>query len=428
LTQKEIERAKTGGVVKQINRILINALGADNQHLFEADVDIEPRHEAFWFVGGIEPAIRIKRLIAGHKSLKEYANDPQDRSFRYYSEPLLALRHQHPLLPFEDIDFDSMTEKNNKIPTIMLDPRKYGFIADHVHGASVPGFWPGNVREYGMTSFHDRSSMSVRNPDYGGVDNAEALHAQGILSSFGWLHSQAFYQGFTTFNDLTYPLSTQTVITDGQVWSFYKYQLNTTLTHTLAAENSFKYNKCWGTKEMKLYDSIENGKLQGVNDEVLKNLLTFYLNQPVPREHAMKPLLGEKVKKVADLENLEQREWLEKIYKHLVSNRPRHHEVPEIYNWERIYKLRFNTRPLDRKLRFFELGINPYRRELDEHKPEYIPRKFRARGIHDKLRYKSVYYPGAHNHYIPREQSWKSYGAPKNEFAKLMDMRRKSYK
>lgn len=49
---KEIHRIKASAVVKQLNRVLTRGLGADNGHLYEADVDYDPRVEAFWFVGG----------------------------------------------------------------------------------------------------------------------------------------------------------------------------------------------------------------------------------------------------------------------------------------------------------------------------------------------------------------------------------------
>lgn len=414
--------------MRQLNRVLTNTLGADNRHLLEADVDIEPRHEAFWFVGNIEPPENIRKMKEGRRFTRPHAKDCLDRPFSYTGSPLLTVRHLHPLLPFEDVDFDAMTERNEKVPLISMDPRKLGYSTDHRHGTSIPGYWPGNVREYGMLSYQDRYERSIRNPDYGGVDHDESLHAQAILSSFAWMHSQAFFHGFTSYHDMTYPFTTQTIITDGQLFSFYKYQLNTTITHFENPDGpNLKYNKCWGTKEMKLFDTIEDGKIQGVNDDVLKNLLTFYLNQPVPRQHEMKPYLGAKEKKAADLENLEQRQWLERQYKHLMANRQRQYLVPEIYNWQKIYKIDHPTRPFDKKLRFWELGINPFRRELDEHKPEYVPRKFRPAGIHDKYRYKPTYYPKNHQMNIPKAQPWSMLGAPKNKFAQMMDRRRKSY-
>lgn len=133
------------------------------------------------------------------------------------------------------------------------------------------------------------------------------------------------FTGFSTFTDLTYPLLTQTVITNGQSWSFYAYQLNTTLVHSEYADENPRRNLCWTTGPLKLFEKIEDGKLLGFNDDVLKELIKFYGNKPQKRNDVnMKPYLGESEQRVADINDPEKRAWLEKHYKHMVSNRPRH--------------------------------------------------------------------------------------------------------
>lgn len=430
LSDYEITRAKTSGIVKQLNRVMINALGADHRHLYESDTDFDPRHEAFWMVGGLDTTDQIKKMRGGLKFFKQFADDPVDRPFQYRSTPLLAVRHQYPLEAFENIEFGSMSAANENIPVVTFEPRTLGFTTEHRHGATIPGFWPGNVREYGLISYQERQHEKFQRVcKFGEAERQETIHSQGIVSSYAWLLGQACYHGFSTYNDMSYPLATQTVITDGQFWSFYKYQLNTTCIHTSADGPNFRYNKCWGTKEMKLFDQIdEKGKLQGLNEDVLRNLIQLYINQPKARDYNMKPYLGEKEKKVADLENLEQRAWLEKNFKHFMSNRPRHRSVPEIYPWEKIYKIDHNTRPLARKLRFFELKINPFARRLNEHQPTYIPRHLRARGPHDKKIWRPTYYPLDHRMNIPKEMSHTMFGAPRDPHACLMDRKRKSYK
>lgn len=336
------------------------------------------------------------------------------------------MRHLHPLRPFEE--FDSFTSVNENIPTVRFDPTTLGFTKSHRHGSTTPGFWPGNVREYGLMSFHEKNASDrIKKPNQS--DSQDAIHSQGILSSFGWLFAQACFQGFTTYNDIDYSLATQTVVTDGQSWSFYKYQLNTTCTHTSIEKPNHRYNKCWGTKEMKLYESIdEKGRLQGLNDDVLRTLIKFYTNCPEKRDNEMKPFLGAQQKKIADLDDVKQRGWLEKTFKHIMANRPRHRPIPEIYSWEKIYKIDHDTRPLYRKLRFFELGVNPFRRNLNEHQPEYIRRDERAGGIHDKRRWDATYYPGDHRANIPKERSHSMIAAPKDKHWCKIDRKRKSIK
>lgn len=236
--------------------------------------------------------------------------------------------------------------------------------------------------------------MAIRNPSYGAQDMLEALHTQGILSSFAWTFGQACYQGFSTFNDLTYPLVAQTIVTNGQLWSFYAYQLNTVTNHSVVFEENDKTNQCWGTKELRLFEEVnDKGQLVGFNEEVLKNLIHFYANEPKQRGIEMKPYLGVDEQKVADIEHDKRREFLENKYKHLVSHRPRHLLVPEIYNWEKIYKVDHKTRPMEPKRRFFELDINPWRKRLDQHNPEYIPKVVRPGGPKSKPKFEKTYYP-----------------------------------
>lgn len=213
-----------------------------------------------------------------------------------------------------------------------------------------------------------------------------------MKASFGWLLAQANYQGFTTYNDLTYPLVTQTVVTNGQLFSLYAYQLNTIEMHNDKFDSNPKNNVCFGTKPLKLYDSIENGKVQGLNEDVLKMLVKFYLNTPEEREHAMKPYLGKEEQVVADIEDDNRRSWLESRYKHLVSNRPKHLLPPEVYLWEKIYKIKFNTRFFEAKRRPFEKDVNPFNRRLDDHLPPYIPKVLRQYPKSRK-KFETTYYP-----------------------------------
>lgn len=262
----------------------------------------------------------------------------------------------------------------------------------HVINLLIAGYWPGEHDQFGLLSFHGRGHILDRKESFGEEDNLEALHCQAIKSSFGWLLAQANYQGFTTYNDLTYPLVTQTVITNGHLISFYVYQLNTIEMHNDAVDSNPKHNICFGTKPMKLYDTIENGKVKGLNEDALKMLVQFYLNTPEERNYDMKPYLGKEEQVVADIDDDNRRCWLESTYKHIVSNRPKHNLLPEIYLWEKIYKIKFNTRFFEAKRRPFEWGINPFNRRLDEHLPPYIPKALRPYP-RSKKKFETTYYP-----------------------------------
>ncbi|KAJ8970918.1 hypothetical protein NQ314_000968 [Rhamnusium bicolor] len=174
-----------------------------------------------------------------------------------------------------------------------------------------------------------------------------------------------------------------------------KLPLKTIVTHS-EAENPdlqipfFSYDpRCVGTptehrhmantpEEMKLFEDVKDGKIIGLNEDVLKLLIKFYSNVPENRLGVnMTPYLSSEEKVVADYEDNEKREWLEREYKYLVANRPRHHDFYEIYSWEKIYKIDNKTRFMEKRLRPFELFIKPQNRTLDDRTPKYIPRKLR---------------------------------------------------
>ncbi|KAL5277554.1 MRPS30 family protein [Megaselia abdita] len=394
LTPHQRENELSQILIEEINRTLINCLSADYPHLLQAEVDSNPRHEASWFVGGVKPPNSIRKLREGCEWLKDNADAPVDRAVFYKGSPYLTLRHKH-ILPaiISQEEFISI-EKAKSVPVYEFDARSLGYSTDYKHMTNIPGYWPGSKNKFGLVSFQKRDHTLLKsNSSWKPEDFDEALHSQGILSSFAWTLAQACYQGFTTYNDLTYPINTQTVITNGQDWSFYQFQLNTTIVHLTEFENNPKTNNCWGTGQLKLYEGIENGKLVGFNEEVLKHLVKIYTNTPKERNFNLTPFLGDRERNVADIPEQERREFLEHTFKHLCSNRPRHLALPEIYNWEKIYKIDHKQRAMEPKRRFFERGVNPWSRTLDQHCPDYIPKVIRPGGVKSRNKFKKHYYP-----------------------------------
>uniref|UniRef100_A0A1A9VU90 Uncharacterized protein n=1 Tax=Glossina austeni TaxID=7395 RepID=A0A1A9VU90_GLOAU len=393
-----IERDQLLGqnIVEHINRALINALAADYQHLQEVEVDYNPRHEAFWAVGGIKPPRNVVKSKEGHKWQKEFAKDPVDRLMQYRSSPLLVLRHRFQLAPWKDETEIENPKLAEKLPRYEFDPVTLGFTRSYRHGTNIAGYWPSNLPGFGYLSYQSRAVMQIRPASYGADDFKDAIHAQAIQSSFAWLLAQANYNGFNTYSELTYPMNSQTIVTNGRTWSFYEYQLNTLLTNSNAIDRNPKVNYCRGTEELNLYEAIdENGKIKGFNDLVLRQLIKFYTKIPnVQRSAAeLQPYLNAQTKRIADYVEDEKRDFLDKTYKYLASNRPRHLELPEIYSWEKIYKIDNKMRPLEARRRFFELNINPWRRTLDQHQKEYIPKALRPEGPKSKKKWKPSYYP-----------------------------------
>ncbi|KAH8287095.1 hypothetical protein KR054_002488 [Drosophila jambulina] len=389
------ERQLTQIIVEQLNRALLQVLSGEYAHLTEVEVDYNPRHEAFWAVGGVDPPKNVVKSKKGQKWQEDAANDPVDRLVQYTGSPYLSLRHRHQLAPWKTPAESESLELSKQIPRFKHDARTLGYSTKHQHATNVPGYWPSvNGQNFGLLSFQSRAHLQLRPKSYGERDQLEALDALAIKSSYAWLLAQANYNGFNTYNELTYPLNTQTVITNGREWSFYDYQLNTVLLHGHNVDSNARVNFCRGTAPLPLYAEISpEGRCVDFNDAVLRQLIKLYANVPSVRRSTEEeqPYVASHI---SAYENPEQREFIGKTVKHLASNRPRHLELPETYMWEKLYKIDNKTRAMEARRRFFELDVNPWRRTLDQHDKEYVPRALRP-GAEKKRegRRKPTYYP-----------------------------------
>lgn len=86
--------------------------------------------------------------------------------------------------------------------------------------------------------------------------------------------------GFWNHEDVTRPFVSQAVITDGQFFSFFCYQLNTVALSVETDANNPRKNLLWGTESLQLYESVKDGEVVGLNDDVIKLLVQFLMNQP----------------------------------------------------------------------------------------------------------------------------------------------------
>ncbi|KAI4503875.1 hypothetical protein M0802_001278 [Mischocyttarus mexicanus] len=385
-SKEEMENIIANAVVYQINRILQSNIVTIRPHLLEAQTDFEPRVEAFWFVGGIGPeGVLIKRR--GKSWNKENKNDPVNLPVQYYGKSILHLRHDLPIN--EIMPLDACEDSSLTVPQFKFYPRTLGYEMKYKHATSIPGFWPGDPCEFGFLSYHKCGYLVGRKFN----DESDSLLTQAIFASYSWLLSQACYQGFSTFHDVTYPLVNQAVITNGQDWSFYVYQLNTTLLHSENSDENPRRNICWATDSVKLFDKVEGEKVHGLNIDVLKPLIKFYLNTPMEKNIEMKPYLGEDVKKIADIKSDIRRDWLERYYKHLVTNRPRYRHAPQIYHWQKIYLIDNKKCPMMKRRHPFEFGISVTKRKLDQHALKWIPRRFRPVPTKKFGNYEQTFYP-----------------------------------
>ncbi|EFN77238.1 39S ribosomal protein S30, mitochondrial [Harpegnathos saltator] len=387
-SEKKLKDIVCKAIIERINKTMLVHLSFKYLHLLNAEVNIEPRLEASWVIG-LEPSNRVKNSRKYRKLPEDCIDEPFDFPVQYLGQPVVHLRHKHPLR--EIIPLSECENPDLDVPTYKYSPVALGYMLDRRHVTNIPGFWPGDENEFGLLSYHNCIYTQNRKFD----DISEAKIVQAILASYSWLLTQACYQGFSTYNDITYPLTTQTIITDGHLWSFSTYQLNTLLVHSEHIDTNPKRNICWITEPMKLFDKIEGEKIHGLNEEVLRNLVKFYVNVPKERIGVdLKPYLGKSTRVIADIEHDERRNWLEKHYKHLVCNRPRHRRIPEIYQWQKFYLIDHKTCPMHKKREPFEHGIDIFKRRLDDHQPSYIPKCLRENPKKKKIgRWEKTYYP-----------------------------------
>lgn len=146
--------------------------------------------------------------------------------------------------------------------------------------SNIPGFWSDHSYgfDFPFLICHSRQDLKLREHknERSFSDTQQVLDGKAIISSFAWLNGIASNLGFSIYHELTYPLVTNVIITDGQFWCFYVYQLNTHCFHS-DVDTDLLRNVCWSSGDMKLFDAYENGQLIGVNDEVLKLIIKVRL-------------------------------------------------------------------------------------------------------------------------------------------------------
>ncbi|XP_065200688.1 large ribosomal subunit protein mL65 [Planococcus citri] len=414
LPNVEKKNIKTKNLIFQINSVLFRVLHHQYPHIFKTQIDYEPRLEAFWRVGGFHPTKEDKKLRERKEMSETRWDEYIDRFFQYFGSPILQIRSTLPLPEITTLENKVQTSVDENESSSLItseekphltdyglqeyryDPKTYLEIPrERIRGAVIPGFWPNDPYRFGLVSYHGTNYLSER-PIYDSQDSKEALHAQAILASYAWAYGQACYQGFSTYYDITYPFTTQTILTDGKIFSFYQYQMNTTVLHTYGTnpENPLK-NNCFATLPEELYHDIDGDQIKGWNDKALLHLISMYINAPKERVGVdLCPYLNKDEKLLSQIKDDKRRNWLHEFYQHTASHRPSHRLPPEIYDWERIYKIENKRRVLDARKKFWEKFLDPINdRKMYEYE-QYVPKKFRD-PAKMKQRYADHHFPNA---------------------------------
>jgi len=175
------------------------------------------------------------------------------------------------------VSFDDSLCTSTSLPNCNSSLLRLGFPLERYNFNALPGFWPSKSEGFDFPYLigHSREYLRARKEKsiHDFKDTQDVLDGMAIMSSFSWLTSLANNLGFTIYDHLTYPLVTHVIITDGQHWSFYLFQLNNHVFHSDVHQENSPSNLCWSSGDLKLFDSCEDGIFSNVNEDVLKILV-----------------------------------------------------------------------------------------------------------------------------------------------------------
>ncbi|CAG5135069.1 unnamed protein product [Candidula unifasciata] len=271
-------------VIRCIADNLIIELGQHLNHLRTCHYDEDLAVRALWSRYGMQ---RKKRL---------YTYDPDDEEYETVDDQPVsvdckfeAMVRSHLPLP----EFVTRSEEallNVKFPELLYKLSAYGEKEPcyELPTSILAGHRLGDPCEYGLVGILSTLSTHEIEEKYGAKVARDCRLAKGITQTFAWLVAQACNQGFNHVIELPYPLTSQTILTDGEKFSFLAYQLNTLELWKDNTANS-RLNLCWYSQEMPLFHSIEDGKVRELNDDVLALLVKMFMVTPELRPYDMKP-------------------------------------------------------------------------------------------------------------------------------------------
>ncbi|CAL8089637.1 unnamed protein product [Calicophoron daubneyi] len=244
--------------------------------------------------------------------------------YRIRAELAWQLRSSDPLKPFVAKGDPSCSE--GALPECNYRPEAFGLQpvdcfrfsciphartrASEEFARSVAGYWSrnpffeGDPCEFGLVGavdakrsekVHRELSRTSLSPDM--KTNVWTRHAmgEGILTAFAWTSAQAYNQGFTVYNELTYPFASQLLLIDDNYVQLLRYQLNSLTSLWKADDAGLPYNMAWITPRIRLYEveGEDSGKLW-INPEAVSLIVSAMLH-PTERdsEENLRPFLSD---------------------------------------------------------------------------------------------------------------------------------------
>uniref|UniRef100_W5L9U8 Mitochondrial ribosomal protein S30 n=1 Tax=Astyanax mexicanus TaxID=7994 RepID=W5L9U8_ASTMX len=253
--------------ITNIVSALVNSLASKNPVLSLSSLDFDPQVNFYWVNGE-------RTIPRGHRRGRV---EPQ--RFQIDDQPHSQIRIPQQLAEFVPLDSQISAE----VPVIHLAPDRLPVFRRQYDNNVYTGAKLEDPCCYGHTQFHivpdkfRRDKLNNKNV----ADHTEVfLRANAIASLFAWTGAQAMYQGFWSEQDVSRPFASQAVITDGQYFSFFCYQLNTLALSSFSTPDNLRKNLCWGTESLRLYEKVSDGDVVGWDDRVLRLLVQFLLNKP----------------------------------------------------------------------------------------------------------------------------------------------------
>ncbi|XP_069562639.1 large ribosomal subunit protein mL65 [Brachyistius frenatus] len=246
---------------------LTHSLVKDNPLLLLSSLDISPQVNFYWRRG--------QRIIPkGHRRGRL-----EPTRFQIDDFPHSQIRVTQQLPEFTPLEASYAAE----VPEVRFAPNVMPLFRRQYDNNIFTGAKLPDPACYGHTQFHlvpdryHRDRMARQQQS----DQMEVfLRANALASLFAWTGAQAMYQGFWNHEDVTRPFVSQAVITDGHFFSFFCYQLNTVALSVQTDVDNPRKNLLWGTESLRLYESVQDREVVGLNDDVIKLLVQFLVNQP----------------------------------------------------------------------------------------------------------------------------------------------------
>ncbi|XP_028313363.1 large ribosomal subunit protein mL65 [Gouania willdenowi] len=256
-----------GPFLRSLVTVLTHSVAKYNPIMLHSSLDISPQVSHYWRRG--------ERIIPkGHRR-----GNLEPTRFQIDDRPIIQIRTTQQLPQFAPLEASYTAE----VPEIKLAPNVLPLFRRQYQNYVFTGTKLSDPICYGHTQFHlvpdgyHRDRMAKKNQS----DQVEVfLRSNGLASLFAWTGAQAMYQGFWDREDVTRPFVSQAVITDGHFFSFFCYQLNTLALSVEMDANNPRKNILWGTESLRLFDDVQDGEVVGLNDDVLKLLLQFFMNRP----------------------------------------------------------------------------------------------------------------------------------------------------